>query len=167
MAKTKVFDAKRTDISFNMTPMIDCTFQLIIFFILAGNFASLDNVRLEVPTLHESVAQELGSKNAVINIPPWPEKEIAAFPDRLGQAYEWRISVHKIKPGDVTLLSQILKEQRNAYVDSGGKEEDFKIEIRADESIYYSEMKNILTTAAELGIQKMEITAHERLVGGL
>lgn len=160
---SRVFDAKRTDIAFNMTPMIDVTFQLIIFFILAGSFASLDNIRLDVPAPEDSAARKLGEKNLVINVPPYPKTELTANPDLAGRARMWRISTEELKPGETTRLRQILQDARKAYA---GPPEEFKVEIRADESIHYSAIQPILMAAADAGIEKMQITAKEPLGAG-
>ena len=61
-----------SDVGFNMTPMIDCTFQLIIFFILVGqvaNDAYAKNVKLVRPLNSQAIPAseaKVTNKNGVI-----------------------------------------------------------------------------------------------------
>ena len=45
------------DVRFNMAPLIDVVFLLIIFFTLVSTFASAENVRMELPAPDKSRAE--------------------------------------------------------------------------------------------------------------
>jgi biopolymer transport protein ExbD len=65
--KKKIVGGGSMDI--NMTPMIDCTFQLIIFFILTAQIASEEVAKVAVPEPHHSMAYpEGGDKGPVLPI---------------------------------------------------------------------------------------------------
>ncbi len=49
----------RSPVSFNMTPMIDVVFMLIIFFMLVSNFASVENLELDLPDPDHSQAAKV------------------------------------------------------------------------------------------------------------
>ena len=67
MAKRKTAEGSAVD--FNMTPMIDVTFQLIIFFILAGQMVNDKIKALIPPEPYESLAAEmLGDSVVIVNI---------------------------------------------------------------------------------------------------
>ena len=54
-----------------MTPLIDVTFLLIIFFMIISNFISEQSVEMIVPGLTESTARELESpRRVVVNVAP-------------------------------------------------------------------------------------------------
>ncbi len=62
----------RPSVRMNMTPMIDVTFQLILFFILAGHLAQQESpvdVRLPAATTGEK-AKESETRRILINITP-------------------------------------------------------------------------------------------------
>ena len=93
MAKSAVYSGRGQsgDVSFNMTPMIDCVFQLIIFFILAGQVASQSLARVDLYKPWKSQAQKWNEKDpnrVIVNIPSkaGPEEKVSSpippFPAR-------------------------------------------------------------------------------------
>ncbi len=55
-------------VSFNMAPMIDMVFQLLIFFMIASHFSTLQSVELEIPTAVHAVVPRERPDRLVINI---------------------------------------------------------------------------------------------------
>ena len=160
MAKKKI---DTTVPSFNMTPMIDVTFQLIIFFILAGSMASAELAQLLVPELHESQAQkpeDMPTNRVIVNIASAAvteqDKSVVAQ-----QAKEIQIGTKKFSPHQRDLIVAELKSARAHYRDKAPpKEKDqFFVEIRADYRVAYSEVEPVMLAAAEAEIPKMNITA--------
>ena len=58
--------SRQRRIGFNMTPMIDVVFLLIIFFMLVSNFASAENVPMELPKPFKSQAKQVKLRDRVI-----------------------------------------------------------------------------------------------------
>jgi biopolymer transport protein ExbD len=52
----------------NMTPMIDCVFQLLIFFITTASLAQMSLVHLFLPTEKGNPAASAGSMGLVVNL---------------------------------------------------------------------------------------------------
>lgn len=55
-------------VSFNMAPMIDMVFQLLIFFMVESHFSTLQSVELEIPTAVHAVVPRERPDRLVVNI---------------------------------------------------------------------------------------------------
>ena len=150
-------------IDFNMTPMIDVTFQLIIFFILAGQMASQDLAQMLLHRPYKSqaipteVLGEEGRGGVVINIvsAAQDEKDPAnVSPVMAATAKEYRVGKERIAAGDIDTLVTRLKERirgRNAA--------EVIVEIRSDSRVCFAAVRPTMVAAAEAGFHKMNITA--------
>jgi len=163
---TSVYRRRPTGGPFNLTPLIDVTFQLIIFFILAGTFASLDRVDLEVPTLAgtEQLADLKLPNKAVVHVAPYPAERRAADPALTGPAAYWQIGAVQIAPGDTEGLIAELSRARSAFRQrrAGGRvDEDaqFHVEVRADKSVWYSQVQPVLVCIAHAGFSRVHYVA--------
>ena len=163
MAESKVYRRGGGGrVEFNMTPMIDVTFQLIIFFILAGQVASAELVQMKVPRPTESQAlpeNAIVKNRVIINIvsKAGVEKE-DADPFLAGQAKEYRAAGKAFEAGDKEGLQELLEMYYNRWMqDHPGSE--FFVEIRADHRVRYGHVEPALLAAAAAGIPKMNITA--------
>ncbi len=57
----------------NLTPMIDVTFLLIVFFVLVSQIVELENVDLNLPTPTDPISEMAGDEQrAVVNVKPKP-----------------------------------------------------------------------------------------------
>ena len=67
----------------NLTPMIDVTFLLIVFFVLVSQLVETEHVELDLPVLLRPATEPPGeAPRAVVSIVPGPDGEAAAY--RLG-----------------------------------------------------------------------------------
>ncbi len=67
----------------NLTPLIDVTFLLIVFFVLVSQIVELENVDLDLPAPTDPVSELAGDEQrAVVNIVPKPDGDILEY--RLG-----------------------------------------------------------------------------------
>ena len=65
----KVFFANRTlDSSFDMTPIIDVVFLLIIFFMLVFQFIAAENFAVTVPDKIQTAQNDINKKNSIVTI---------------------------------------------------------------------------------------------------
>lgn len=61
----------KAEISGNLTPMIDMTFLLIVFFVLVSRIVSSENVEMRLPELKDPTTEKLAAENrVVINVIP-------------------------------------------------------------------------------------------------
>ena len=162
MAKSHVHKRGSSNVEFNMTPMIDVTFQLIIFFILAGQIASAELAQLMLHKPWESQAlkpEVLPKDKIVINVvsqadPTEKAENISAF--QAAQAQEYRIGSKKIPVGHYDRLVETLKERKKLFAE--GDEQPY-VEIRSDYRINYAQVSPVMLAAAAAGFRKMNITA--------
>ena len=117
----------------NLTPMIDCTFQLIIFFILTAQMAS-EQAKVLIATPAESMALSVVDPKA----PPFPNKVTVNICGKFGDdkqdkrdasqsssAEFYQIGQKRIEVHEEELLIQILKDakaqakQKNPNVNPG------------------------------------------------
>jgi biopolymer transport protein ExbD len=141
-----------------MTPMIDCTFLLIIFFILAGQMASesLAHVELPDPEQSQAVPSERMDRpdKAIVNVIYATGEGEEEVPALIGKASRYQVGGVRVEPGDVDSLKGILERMK---ADSGSGE--FSVEIRADERVDYADVFPVMQAAAAAKITKMNITA--------
>ncbi len=159
-----IYGREKADCEFNMTPMIDVTFQLIIFFILAGSFASMDMAKLTVASVwHDERIVDLKLKSkAVINIAPYTKEEIDAKPSRKGKAAIWQIVTKKWGPKDQKTgeLVKLLKGLRREYEKRREetpvlKDTPYEVVLRADASLHSSEVHKVLRALSHAGFKKI------------
>jgi biopolymer transport protein ExbD len=125
---------------FNLTPMIDMVFLLIIFFIVSNNMIQQDN----------AVAVDL------------PEAETGTLPEEQ-QTRRLTVSV----PGAGTLYvgaEPVEKERLRHLMVESRKDwgEDAEIRIRTNKNVPYGEIRPILRMAAERGIIRVSLAVTER-----
>ena len=154
MAKGSIFGKTKPEVAFNMTPMIDCTFQLIIFFMLTTQMASI--TRLNPPDPLDSVSKELRNA-ATISVVPYTERELAEQPQRKGCAKRYELGAAKIELGDTGRIVSLLREARTNLPE--GLQKDFTVELRADRSIEYTYIQPILRALQEANMENLRITA--------
>ena len=162
---------------FNMTPMIDVTFQLIIFFILAGQSASdeLDeNIELHRPTGSQAVkldpsVEKVGNR-AIVNV-------VAenAFRDQPGGFFDGRVKYYSIlmpreNPGDKkrpevapeNMLGDLvvfLKARKAMAEQAGNPKKEFTMVVRADKRLRWSMVEMVIAAGMQAGVPRMNLTA--------
>ena len=156
----------------NLTPMIDCTFQLIIFFILVSQMTSDQLVPLIVPSPEKPQTlvdddRELQPGVAVVNI--WSrykgEEKLAdgtkRIEDPLGTilAEGYKVQHETIEPGNIQRLAEILREKRLRHKSLHGDRLPFYVEIRADRDLGYEQILPVMRAAAHAHVDKMYMTA--------
>ena len=125
---------------FNLTPMIDMVFLLIIFFIVSNNMIQQDTaIRVDLPEAETgSLPPEQQTKQLTISIP---------------------------RPGMIYVGTEIMEQERLRQIlmdcrrDWG---EEAEVHIRTNKSVPYGEIKPLLQMAAESGILRVSFAVRER-----
>jgi biopolymer transport protein ExbD len=169
MAKVRMDVPDAGGVGFNMTPMIDCTFQLIIFFILASqvaNDAYASNVIVPRPYASQSVpirVVNIAYKVTVnvVSMDPRQESE-----DKLAAATAafYKIAQEKFNPGEWERMGEVIKNlktraEKEGHVVAGDPSKEFYMEIRADKKINWQDVSPVIRAGVEAGIRKMNMTA--------
>ncbi len=156
MAKSGVHKSGPAEMTVNMTPMIDCVFQLLIFFMLTTQMASADFVNMKVPKpdLSQAKKPQEGNK-AVVNVEPFTEEEIIANSAKKGLAKQYGMGSLKIEVGNIEKLVRELDKARR----TSENPKEFVVELRADKSIRYDQIEPVLQAMQQAELGKMFITA--------
>lgn len=165
--KNKIFKKESSgDVEFNMTPMIDCTFLLIIFFILSATVLSKALAELELHRPYESQADKNKDLNElpnriIINVVSDAKDKKDRDSMESSMAKWYMINGEKIKIGNKRALIDKIRQGALAAQSDGFDE--YYVEIRADHRVNFGAVQGVLKAAASasvLGIKtKMNITA--------
>jgi len=165
MAKSQVFskDAPSGDVSINMTPMIDCTFQLLLFFLITSSFASAAISKLVLPGPHEKQIipeKELKVPRTIVNVLSAEDEHYrqtvmaergAVIP---GDLAWYEIRGQRINArGSSQELTRMIKAEYDT-VTKAGRKDDFIVEIRADYRVSYDFVATVMQAAALAGVAK-------------
>jgi len=125
---------------FNLTPMIDMVFLLIIFFIVSNNMIQQDTaIRVDLPKAETgTLPPEQQTKRLTVSIP------------KSGMIYVGTEIVERQR------LRQLLIACRNDWG------EETEVQIRTNKSVPYGEIKPLLQMAAESGILRVSFAVKER-----
>jgi len=131
---------RKGSMTFNMTPMIDVTFLLIVFFLVSSHLARQEaQLELALPAAETGQMPESEVRRVVINV--LPEGEIRAA----GRA----------------VSEQQLRDMIAAERDAVGNE--LEIRIRADRSAPYQHVEPIMVASAKAGIWNVTFAVIERI----
>jgi biopolymer transport protein ExbD len=151
------------DVYFNYTPLVDVTFNLILYFVLTSTIstAALSRVSLPKPQDSQAIDRQLMPANrVVVNVISSALDERGTGPESsVAKGYE--IDSAPIAVGDKAMLVQKFrtKREQQAMILGKDKMDDFYIEVRADRRVRYADVEPILMAASEAKIPKMNITA--------
>ena len=177
MAKRTVYSC--SDVGFNMTPMIDCTFQLIIFFILASQVATdayASNVKLIRPVDSQAIPIAVAPfpNKVVVNVLSAAAGEKDPDPEMAAEVKFYKINQVKFNVGEWDRMADVIRNMKAEYekqygtskappAGASGKEgEDdrqFFLEVRADQRVKWEDVAPVIRAGVEAGISKLNITA--------
>ncbi len=155
------------DVSFNSVPLIDVTFNLIIFFVLTSEINTAQRARVLVPDPHspQAVARSSMSKNcisiAVISQAAYDSNNASDL-QTSGTAYRYEIDGEPFDISDLDGLVLKIKNKKafnEKLLGSAASNEEFFVEIRADARLKFSEVTPVIMAIAKAGIPKMAISA--------
>lgn len=117
-------------LGFNMTPMIDVVFLLIIFFLVSSHMARNEN-RLELPLPIAATGEddsETDAPRVTVNL-----RDTGAV----------MIAGHNVEPSELTVRLQAIREQKGDAVE---------VRIRADRTVPYEHVSPVLLAAAKASV---------------
>ena len=154
---SRVFKRGSAAVQLNMTPLIDVTFQLIIFFMLVNNIIAEENVLMFVPDLDEPKTRQLGEVERItVNVAPMPfDRRTRALGNRLdlaGEASRVRIAMNDYSVDDLEGIRAALAERRKA-------QPRIEVLLRADAALYYRQVQPIMDAISAARIVKVNVVA--------
>jgi biopolymer transport protein ExbD len=128
----------------NMTPMIDVTFQLIIFFLLSSHLAQQETqAEVELPTASSGRQPTDDARpRLIVNVEADGSVMLGSTPTT-AQEMSGRLRIERDKLGP-----------------------DMEVRIRADRLVPYAAIEPILLACAEAGIWNVTFAVHERVESG-
>ncbi len=133
--------ATRGEVSFNMTPMIDVVFQLIIFFLLSSHLSQQENnLPLPLPEATSGQADE-----------PDPNQP--------------RVTINVLADGTLLLAGTpvsladlpVRLQDRVKHLGAG-----LEVRVRADRSVPYRHVEPVMLACVQAGIWKVGYAVYER-----
>lgn len=158
------------DVSFNYTPLVDVTFNLIIFFVLTSqivgtNLAKIDlaqpNTSLVVLREDPSVAAKQRIIIQVVSKRAGKKDDNAQDRKEASEAACYEIDGQSIPLNNQQLLESKITQTVN-FLKRENKlksADDFYVEVRADKRVQYSYVAPVLKAAVNANIKNMNITA--------
>ena len=148
----------------NMTPLIDVTFLLIIFFMIISNFISEETVEMIVPELVTPRVRPFEQmRTIVINIAPHPydgderNREHLNWP---GEAAYVKIDTTKIAMDQLDLMTQLLTAAVNESSKDAEGDPQLEVLLRADSALHYTQVQPVLAAITAAGIGKVHLVAY-------
>ena len=145
-----------SDPQFNMTPMIDVVFLLIIFFMLICQFIVQENYKLVVPDdCAQATASEQLDRNA-ITVSVFPN---ASAPDQPIYA----VRSQMFDPADPKYTGksdQLLADIAQSIAQQSLSRDNPMVLLRADRNMGYGQVQNALIALSHAGITKVQLAAY-------
>ena len=125
-------------LAFDITPLIDIVFLLVIFFLVASHFAQRENqLAVDLPDLQDTTEYEESRRRLVVTI-------TANRALHVGD-----------QPCDLFHIETILQE--DAAEDSA----NYEVQIRGDASTPYSVIEPLMLLCAEHGVTRVGFKVHQ------
>ena len=126
---------RQLGLKFDITPLIDIVFQLVIFF-LAATYIVRSDATEKVTLPKATQAQD--------HPPPSPRRwTITITADRV-----WLLGNHRTR-------REAIEQQLLADIKTAEDAAELEVRLRADASVPYSELEPLMITCAKLGIRKL------------
>jgi len=134
-------------IDFNMTPLIDIVFLLIVFLMTVQELSRLELEEVDLPTADQARPLPQPPQRLVINVLPDGRLVVANQEMDLGQVWG-------------------LLERERDRLRASGREDDLTIIVRADGGAAYKHVQDLMSAAASLNIWRMTVAAQTEQVSG-
>lgn len=130
------FRKRRDPVTLDLTPLIDCIFQLLVFFLLTASFITTPNLGVELP---KASAQASGKQ----------EKDLMVSVTRKGEIL-FRGSPYE-PAGLLKKLKEVHAERPNA-----------RILIQADTKAYHGNVVKVMDAAKSAGFKRLGVAIQSR-----
>jgi len=130
--------SNRVEALIDLTPMLDVTFNLLLFFVVTTNFDKNEDKEQQTPgiqvDLPRSSAQSIVNDDKDVNV--WMTTDGAVYLDD--------------QPVDLATLKQVFKER-------AGKDPSTLVVIKADEGVSHGRVVQVMDQAKTFGLSRLAI----------
>ncbi|MEM7229834.1 MAG: biopolymer transporter ExbD [Planctomycetota bacterium] len=139
-----------TSINANLTPMIDVTFLLIVFFVLVSQIVEVENVAMELVEPASPASERMADEQrAVINL----------VPDVDGGLDSYRLGSNSFPPNDdgrLALRANLIALYRG--------NQSLRVNLRADRSTEYQHIEPVMQTISDAATAAGDVVPRINLV---
>ncbi len=125
----------------NMTPMIDVTFLLLTFFMLASHFASAEKVKVDLPRPDDNQSVDRRLRDKVIINMLYVEERVKVEP---------RLQLGPVPVASVGDLGGRLREV-------GELNPSVQVILRADRRLPYGQVREVMQAVAGAGLTRLQV----------
>ncbi len=125
------FRARRQRASLDITPLIDCVFQLLVFFLLTWSFITTPNFGVELPKA--AVKPQLAEQRDLLVV--------------VTRAGEIELNARKLAPAGL----------REALRRAHAEQPDARVLIRADTRAYHGTVVMVMDAARSVGFRRLGV----------
>lgn len=154
---------------FNMTPMIDVVFLLIIFFMLICQFIVQENYKLTIPDdcSNAIVPEELDPGAITVSVFPRPgavvslEADISDDTDASGPVL-YAVRARQFDPDNARYQNDsdvLIAEMTEEIKSEAARKNNPMIHLRADKDLTYGQVQKALLALAQAGITRVQLAA--------
>jgi biopolymer transport protein ExbD len=171
MAKSAVYgDRGQTgEVSINMTPMIDCVFQLLLFFLIGAQMVTSEISSMELPTPYEGRSvpeQKIKERRIIVNILSKEDPQARKPGEKFAPGDLARYEVRGQPVAGADAMTQLKNMIEADYKEAQARREEFHVEIRADYRVAYDHVARALVVAGMVGVEKANLTVNLVNPGG-
>ena len=141
----RVAVSRRTPVGFNMTPMIDVVFLLIIFFLVSSHLAQQEvQAELDLPLAEtgQDTTEDENVRRVVLNVLP-PE----------GGRVKVAVAGREM---DIAEAAELIRYERNRT------DEPLEIRLRVDRTTPYEAVEPLMVACAQAGVWKVTFAVTPR-----
>ena len=161
-------------LNINLTPMIDCTMLLVIFFLLTTEIASSNFTALDLPKPVVPVGRPIDTANrVVVNVLPYSDAELAKMSPGRQEAARHEAARYDMEPYRYTQAtlkkldgSGLSQDLRAAAAGKNCNIADLTLVIRSDAKIDYTSVEKIISIAQTTGVKKVQLATWIDKKGG-
>lgn len=126
---------------FNMTPLIDVTFLLLTYFMLASHYASAERPDINLPKPHQSQAEDRTRPEQIY----------------LNMLYNGRNTEPTLMYGPLRMSS--LQEMNGLLMQAGRASAQTQVILRADRQIPYGQVRQVMESIAAADLSTLQVVA--------
>jgi len=147
-----------------MTPLIDVTFQLIIFFMLVNNIIAEETVPMIVPELDQAKTRQVEEmERVVVNVAPADYSRDERMDEPLdwdGVPSEVRVGIQSFSLDDMRGVTEAIRDAVARGPKTPEGDSELEVLLRADAAIRYQEVQPVMAAISQANVGTIHLVAY-------